>query len=152
MNTPKFALALLLLISSALAVGQESASGQVSAAGKPVITGVWRGQMNNLPVVVLVISDEGSGLSGAALFYMWRRDTVNDPFTASSGIPEPMLNPTFDGKTLQFKISHRRAHPPRTLSDPPIHFHLTLMGSDKAEFVNDTENQGPALVLSRSDF
>jgi hypothetical protein len=99
-----------------------------------------------------VVSDEGSGLSGAVLFYMLHRNTVNEPFTASPGIPEPMLNPTFDGKTLRLLVSHRRAHPPGSLSDPPSRFHLTLIGPDKAEFVIDSEKQSPALVMVRTEY
>jgi len=152
MHTPRIAWALALFVSVPLALGQKGAPGPAPFAGKAVITGVWRGQMDNLPVVALVVSDEGGGLSGTALFYMLRRDTVNEPFTATPGLPEPMLNPTFDGKTLQFLVSHRRAHPPRTLTDPPSRFHLTLTGPDKAEFVNDSESQGPPLVLVRSDY
>jgi hypothetical protein len=152
MNKSKIARALLLLFFATIALGQMNASGQVPSAGKPVITGVWRGEKDNLPIVTIVISDEGNGLSGAALFYMLRRNTVDEPFTASPGIPEPLLNPAFDGKTLRFLVSHRRAHPPGSLSDPPIRFRLTLTGPDKAEFVNDSEKQGPALQMVRTEY
>ena len=152
MNAPRIAWTLVLLISAPFVSVQKNAIAQAPSADKPVITGVWRGQMNNLPIVTLVISDEGSGLSGAVLFNFLRRDTVDEPFKATPGLPEPMLNTTFDGKTLQFQISHRRAHPPGTLSDPPSHFHLTLIGPDKAEFVNDTEKHGNMVVLTRSDY
>ncbi|MGA3370555.1 MAG: hypothetical protein ABSC48_02220 [Terracidiphilus sp.] len=152
MNVLKIASALSLLLSASLALGQGSATGQAPSASKAVIPGVWRGEMDNLPIVTLVVSDEGSGLTGAALFYMLRRFTVNDPFTASPGLPEPLLNPTFDGKTLYFQISHRRAHPPGSLSDPPCRFHMTLTGPDKAEFVNDCEKQPRGLAVVRSEY
>lgn len=152
MNPSKIVRTLALLIFASIALGQMTASGQAPSAGKPVITGVWRGEKDNLPIVTIVVSDEGSSLSGAVLFYMLRRNTVNEPFTASPGIPEPMLNPTLDGKTLQFLVSHRRAHPPGSLSDPPSRFHLTLIGPDKAEFVNESEKQGPALLMVRTEY
>jgi len=150
MHEPKAAWALALLIFAPFVPAQPTAP--AASAGKAIVTGVWRGQLNNLPIVTLVVSDEGSRLAGGALFYLLRRDTVNDPFTASPGIPEPLLDPTFDGKTLRFQISHRRAHPPGSLSDPPSRFHLTITGPDKAEFVNDSENHSPALLMQRSEY
>ena len=111
--------------------------------------GVWRAQMDNLPAVTLTITDEGGGLSGAILFYFHERKTVTDPYTATPGIPEPLFHLRFDGKSLEFEVSHRRAHPPRTLSDPPVHFQMRLVGRDKAELVNENERSGPAVVLIR---
>jgi hypothetical protein len=114
--------------------------------------GVWRGQMDNLPAITLNITNEGGGLSGAVLFYFLERATVHDPYTSTPGIPEPLFNPRIEGKSLVFEVSHRRAHPPRTLSDPPVHFRMTLMDSDKAELVNETEKSGPPLVLIRAKY
>jgi hypothetical protein len=122
------------------------------------VTGVWRGQIGGLPGVTLVVTDEGGSLSGAVLFYFQMRKTVNDPWTSTAGLPEPMFHPHFDGTTLTFQISHRRAHPPRSLSDPPVSFHLTLTGPNQAALVNETENppseneNGPGLVLMRSEY
>lgn len=114
------------------------------------VTGVWRAQINDLPVFTLVITDEGGGLSGAILFYMLKREDVNHPFTATPGLPEPIFNPKFDGKTLTFQVSHKRAHPPRTLSDPPTTFRLTLADDGKAQVQNLSE--GPPLTVARSDY
>lgn len=123
----------------------------------PTITGVWRGQMDNLPEVVLTITDEGGKLSGAVLFYLHVRATVNDPWTSKpADSAEPLLNPVFDGKTLKFAVSHRLAHPPGTLNDPPVRFHLTLLGPDKAGLVNESEagprDTGPGLPMIRSEY
>lgn len=67
-----------------------------------------------------------------------------------------MINPEFDGKTLHFMVSHQPAHPPCTLNDPPVHFHLTLLGPNKTGLVNETEagstERGPGLVMVRSDY
>ncbi len=115
------------------------------------VTGVWRGQIEGLPELDLVVTDEGGSLAGAMLFYFLQRKTDNDPWTSTPGLPEPMLRPHFDGKTLTFQVSHRRAHPPRTLSDPPVSFHLTVTGPNQAELVNENE-KGPALVMVRSDY
>jgi hypothetical protein len=123
---------------------------------KPLV-GVWRGQMDNMPEVVLTITDEGGKISGAVLFFLHVRATVNDPWTSRpADAAEPILNPVFDGKTLRFMVSHKHAHPPRTLNDPPSHFHLTLMEPDKAGLVNETEsgsaNAGPGLPMVRSNY
>lgn len=119
-------------------------------SGPAPIVGVWRGQMNGLPAVTLVMMDEGGSLSGALLFYLQIRPTVHDPYTASPGLPEPVLHPSFDGRSLIFQVSHRRAHPPRTLHDAPVQFRLTLTGKDTAELAN--EKQGPGLPMVRTDF
>ena len=117
--------------------------------GYEKLLGVWRGQMENLPAVTLTLTDEGGRLSGAILFYLLRRNSVNEPYTSSPGIPEPLFRLKFDGRTLEFEVSHRHAHPPRTLSDPPVRFRLTLTAPDKAELVNENESSGPGLGLTR---
>ena len=121
------------------------------------LTGIWRGNMDGLPEVVLTITDEGGSLSGAVLFFLHTRATVNDPWTSRpADAAEPLLNPVFDGKTLRFEVSHKHAHPPRTLNDPPARFHMTLIGPDKAGLVNESEggakDSGPGLPLVRSDY
>ena len=121
-----------------------------SADNKPIL-GVWRAQIGGLPGVALVVTDEGGGLAGAALFYFQVRKKVNDPWTSTAGLPEPMFHPHFDGTKLTFQISHRRAHPPGSQSDPPVSFHLTLTGPNQAALVNENEN-GPGLVLMRSEY
>lgn len=118
--------------------------------GYEKVVGVWRGQMDTLPAVVLNITDEGGGLSGAVLFYLIKKSfTMSEPTTATPGIPEPLFKPRLDGNTLTFEVSHRRSHPPRTLSDPPVRFHLALTGPDKAELVNESEPNGPKVELLR---
>jgi hypothetical protein len=103
------------------------------------IVGVWRGTWggdgDGLPCISLTITNETGSLSGAILFYLLRKGE-GQPLTASPGIPEPLIHPTFDGKTLTFQVSHRRAHPPASLNDPPVSFRLTLTGSDKGGLVN----------------
>jgi hypothetical protein len=118
------------------------------AAASPV-TGVWRCELDGLPAMTMVISDEGGSLTGAVLFYFHVRKTVNDPWASTPGLPEPMFNLHFVGNTLSFQVSHRRAHPPATLNDPPVRFHLTITGPNQGELVN--ENEGPGCSLVRSD-
>lgn len=114
------------------------------------VVGVWRGQFEGLPEASIVISDEGDQVTGAILFYFHSRPNVNSPWTSKPGLPEPMFDMKLDGSTLKFKVSHRRAHPPGSLNDPPVHFHLTLTGPDKADLVNEAE--GPPLAMTRSAY
>jgi hypothetical protein len=106
--------------------------------------------METLPAVTLNITDEGGGLSGAVLFYLIKKSSVmSEPTTATPGLPEPLFNPRLEGQSLVFEVSHRRAHPPRTLSDPPVHFRLKLIDQNKAELVNEGESSGTGVVLTR---
>ena len=151
-HTLPIAAALLIFVFSA---NEQFAQPQQPQSPAPehsaTILGVWRGQVEGLPAATLVVTDEGGDLEGAVLFYFQVRKTVNDPWTATPGIPEPMMRVHFDGKTLTFQISHRRAHPPRTLSDPPVSFSLTPTGPNQAELVNESE-KGLTLAMVRSDY
>jgi hypothetical protein len=137
-----------LLAPTVLAAGQ-SGNVQTRAADTAQLTGVWRAQMDGLPAVSLIVTDEGGSLSGAVLFYLHMRKSVNDAYTSTPGLPEPLFALHFDGKTLDFEVSHRRAHPPDSLNEPPMHFHLRLTGPNQAELVNESEH-GPAVTMVRS--
>ena len=76
--------------------------------------------------------------------------------TSSPGIPEPLFNLKFEGRTLTFQVSHRRAHPPRTLDDPPVSFRLKPSDTDKGgltmgELTNETEGSS-GLPMVRTDY
>jgi hypothetical protein len=126
---------------------------QTSSASAASIVGIWRCQMEGLPAVTLTVTDEGGSLSGAVLFYLHRREP-GQPVTATPGVPEPLFNPRFDGKTLTFQVSHRRAHPPGSLSDGPVSFELKMDGADKGEFVNENEHDpnAPRYFLVKSEY
>jgi hypothetical protein len=148
----------IAVLCASLAVLAATAQSQSAAPSQPANTasifGIWRCQMDGLPAVALNITDEGGSLSGAVLFYLHRRDP-GQPVTASAGVPEPLFHPRFDGKTLSFEVSHRRAHPPRTLNDPPVAFQVTLQGPDKAQLINLSEAHdpnAPVYILVRSEY
>src|SRR5262250_779982 len=82
------------------------------------ILGIWRGELDNLPAVTLNLTEEAGPLQGAILFYLIRRDEGKPP-TSSPGIPEPLFNPRFDGKSLTFQSSTR---PRKHLNRPTSHF------------------------------
>ena len=114
------------------------------------VSGVWRAQDSGHPAITLVVTDEGGSLTGAIHFFFPRLDSADVPLTFTAGLPEPLLRPQFVGTTLRFEVSHRRANPPRSLSDPPAQFHLTLTGPDTAEIVNESEPD-LAVPMIRSD-
>jgi hypothetical protein len=142
---------LLWVLFAVTGCSEAALSGQPTSTQETTpILGVWRAQMDGLPVVTLTVTNEGGKFAGALLFYLIRRDEKGAT-SSSPGIPEPLLNPTFDGKVLTFQVSHRRAHPPRTLTDPPANLRLTLTGTNKGELVNKGEDS-PAIQLVRSDY
>ena len=116
----------------------------------PSIEGVWRVDMDGLPAVALVITNEGGSLSGAVLFYFHHRDP-GQPWTSTPGLPEPLFNPKFDGTTSTFEVSHRRAHPPRTLNDPPVSFRMTVTGADKSKLEMVNQN-APEYQLTKTEY
>jgi len=120
----------------------------VFAAGKnSAVNGVWRAEMDGLPSFVMTISDEGGDLTGAILFYLIRRDDGQPPH-ASPGIPEPLFNLRFDGKALDFRVSHSRAHGATTANDPPVSFRLKITGPDEGLLVRDGKDS-QAIHVSR---
>ena len=120
-------LSLAVLFTTAIALAE-------SPTKRSTIIGQWKGTMEGLPAVTLVVEEDDGKLMGAVLFYLIRRNPGAAP-SASPAFPEPMIEPGFDGKTLSFKVSHRYAHPPRTLNDPPVSFRLELTGPDKAKLL-----------------
>jgi hypothetical protein len=152
--TSKASLLGLALLSLALPFGiQNTATGLQAAFSDAAFIGVWRGQLEGLPAVDIVISNEGGQLTGGILFYFHVRVDVNHAWTSTPGLPEPMFNIRIQGDALHFQVSHRRAHPPRTLNDPPVSFKLAILGHNKAELVNETESSpSPPVALVRSDY
>ena len=115
------------------------------------IVGVWRANADGLPFVTLNVTNDCESLCGAVLFYLHRRDP-GKAVTSTPGLPLPLLNPSLHGNVLTFDVSHRQAHPPATLSDPPVHFVLKLAGPDRAWLVRGEDDSPPGLEMTRSDY
>jgi hypothetical protein len=115
-----------------------SASPSNQAQNREAIEGVWRAQIDGLPAVTLNVTYETGSLNGAILFYLLRRDPGKAE-TSTPGIPEPLIDPKFDGLTLSFSVSHRRAHPPASFHTPPMQFRLHLTEPNHAELTNESE-------------
>jgi hypothetical protein len=142
--------ALALLMIAAPGYGQNGTTKQSPLPSNLSPMGVWRAQGNGLPFVTLVLTDEGGSIAGGVLFYFHLRNP-GQPETATPGLPEPMLNIKVEGDILTFQVSHRRAHPPRTLSDPPVNFRLKVGGAEKGELINESE--GPlSIEMVRTDY
>jgi hypothetical protein len=110
------------------------------------INGVWRAQVDGFAALVMTISEEGGELSGAILFYLIRRDEGHSP-NATPGIPEPLFNVMFDGKVLDFRVSHHRSHGARTFNDPPMRFQLIITGPDEGLLVTEGKESEGIRVL-----
>ena len=146
-RTITLVLALMLIAASAFAQSDPLQPAQ--------FTGVWRGQMDGLPAITLVLTDESGSLSGAVLFYLHKRTSVTDPWIVTPGLPEPLFHLRIrrgdSANALTFQVSHRRAHPPGSLSDPPVTFTLTLNSDGTAQLQNQSE-RAPGVALTRSDY
>lgn len=132
---------LMLIVATALAAAANEKEADAA------ILGVWRGELDNLPAVTLNMTEEAGPLQGAILFYLIRREEGKPP-TSSPGIPEPLFNPRFDGKSLTFQLSHRHAHA-NTSSDPPVTFRLDLIGPDEANLVRIPQDGPPYVGMVR---
>jgi hypothetical protein len=112
------------------------------AADEARFLGVWRVQEAGVPALVMTISNEGGGLSGAVLFYMIRRDE-NQPVRSTPGIPEPLFRLKSKGDTLRFQVSHKRSHGARTANDPPVKFRLVVKSPGEGVLYNEDDAETP---------
>jgi hypothetical protein len=108
--------------------GQGNAS---SANDKSSFTGTWSCKMYGVQAVTLTVKQEQEKLGGTVLFYLIRHND-GKPARSSPGTPEPLIDPRLDGKVLHFQVSHRHAHPPATLNDPPVSFTFQLIENNRA--------------------
>jgi hypothetical protein len=129
---------------------QSASTTHVSIRDEAAVSGVWRGQFEGLPWATLTLTDEGGGLSGAIVFYLHRREPGGQ-LSSTPSVPEPLLNPHFDGRVLTFAVSHRHAHPPGSLPDAPIHLRVDFTNKDHATLVNQ-DDAALSAELVRSDY
>ena len=116
-------------------------------AGLSDFVGIWKGTLGSLPAVTLTLEQEDGKPTGAILFYLIRR-SEDGKQTASAGVPEPLIDPKLDGKVLTFKVSHKNAHPPRTLNDPPVEFKLEWEGPGTTVLIG---REAPPLKMTRNN-
>ena len=126
------------------AVSESKAS---SAANE--IVGVWHGEYRGLPWVTVTLTNEGGTLSGAVLFYL-HRQTAGAAETATPGVPEPLLDPHFDSRTLSFQVSAHHAGRPASLEEPPIPMTIDFIDADHARLVNQQDPHLTGLLTRTS--
>jgi hypothetical protein len=145
------ALVLPVLVAAPGFAQNGSAKGAIVPTGTAAVVGVWRGDFEGLPWATITLTDEGGTLSGAILFYLHRREPGGRVTSSTPSVPEPLLNPHFDGRVLSFAVSHRHAHPPGSLGDAPVHLQMDITSKDHATLVNPDE-AGPSAALVKSDY
>jgi hypothetical protein len=130
MSDRKSTLIVLVALLMAVALGQSSSSNNSE------LTGTWKCRMYGVPAVTLVLKEDGGKVTGTVLFFLIRHNDGKPP-RSSPGTDEPLIDPQFDRKVLRFQVSHRNAHPPRTLNDPPVNFRFTLVNQRKGLLVRE---------------
>jgi hypothetical protein len=149
MNHSLLALALVLGAVSSAPLAHPAPS----TSPAPQWDGVWRCKTDGQPNFDIVLSQEGHQIAGSILFYLHMRKDVHSPWiVTASGPGEPMFNLEQHGNLLSFEVSHRRAHPPRTLHDPPLHFEIRLDAPGLAELLHSARDPKANLKLTRSDY
>jgi hypothetical protein len=120
---------LLVLISSVPCLAEAPVTS--TSAPYASIVGVWKANIDSLPMMTLTVEEDKGKLTGAVLFFLIRRESGSETSTATT--PEPLIDPTFDGKTLRFQVSHSHAHP-GSGNDKPVAFRFDISGDGKIRF------------------
>jgi len=128
-----------------------SASGIAAATSS--IAGTWQGKLGDQPAITLAVKDSGGKLSGTIVFYLLRNNGLGlKSGPKSAGPPTEIMNAKFDGRTLTFEVSHRLAHPPRTLNDTvPVKFRIDLTGKDEGQLQRLNYGTGGNTVRMRRE-
>jgi hypothetical protein len=135
---------------AAASVSNAAISDSKSSSAANESVGVWHGEYHGPPWVTVTLTDEGGTLSGAVLFYL-HRQTAGAAETATPGMPEPLLDPHFDRRTLSFRVSAHHAGGFASLEEPPIPMTIEFIDADHARLVNqqDPHLTGPLMRTSR---
>ncbi|MBA3438419.1 MAG: M56 family metallopeptidase [Pyrinomonadaceae bacterium] len=107
---------------------ENGASATVNEAQNSIV-GTWQGTWNgNFPAMTLRIKANGDKLSGTIVFY---RSVKTDSGLKVDGQTDelPLIEPSFDGKTLLFKVI-------RSKSKEAVEFEMKITGNDEAEAWN----------------
>jgi len=105
-----------------------------AAAAQWPIAGTWQGKLYGQAAVTLNIKNHSGKLSGTVVFYLLRNNGAGFKTDLRNAHPLALIDPGFDGRTFSFQVSHREAHPPRTLSDTElVRFQMELTGEDEGQ-------------------
>ena len=111
------------------------------------IVGLWKGEMNGLPAVELVIQGAESQLTGQVTFFFQRMDSGT--WKVERQGTQPLDKISFDGKRLLFQVSHEKAHPDSS-GDPPVAFAFTLSSSQEGVLESNYQGQESQIHLVRA--
>ena len=111
------------------------------------IVGLWKGEMNGLPAVELVIQEAESRLTGRVTFFFQRMDSGTWKVERQSS--QPLEKISYDGQRLLFQVSHEQAHPD-SAGDPPVAFTFTLSSSQEGVLASDYQGQKSQIHLVKA--
>ena len=69
-------------------------------------TGTWHATANGLPAVTLTVQEQDGKLSGTVVFYLQKRDAVDQPWHVEGGAIEALVDPRVEDGRLSFEV-HR---------------------------------------------
>jgi hypothetical protein len=113
--------------------------------------GTWQGEMNNLPVVKLLVADASGGqIGGVVTFFLQMRDDARSRWRVAGKFAAPLLLAHADGKDLVFQLQrHKRNGSPEF--GPDVKFRLEPSGANAALLYNlDEPSPGP-IKLTRTE-
>jgi hypothetical protein len=104
--------------------------------GQSALSGKWHGTENNLPIVDLTIEKHASQATGAAVFYLIKRNTDGSNAHVDGQAMGPMENLYYEPKKLSFNM-HR---PDGSL----VSFRIELTDPDHARLFRTSDHDVPA--------
>jgi hypothetical protein len=123
------------------------ASVVVSAAGLPsdaAWVGVWHGELDGQPSVLLTLADDGGSLGGTFVLSIVSREDGTARVIAAE--PHVLLNPRVDGSTLSFEAMRLDR------SQEPMRFTVTLGGNGKAEIHCVNCGNAPVVEIEKQTY
>ena len=66
--------------------------------------GVWKGELNGLPSLIVVLADDGGPLGGTVVFYQVNGGFLGDTPQILTKEPHVMLKPEMNGNVLTFRV------------------------------------------------
>ncbi|MGA8729602.1 MAG: hypothetical protein WB608_12695 [Terracidiphilus sp.] len=106
--------------------------------------GVWHGELDGQPSVLLTLADDGGSLGGTFVLDIVSRD--DRPARVIAAEPHVLLNPRVDGSTLSFEAMRLDR------SQEPMTFTVTLGGNGKAEIHCVNCKNAPVVELQKEQY
>ncbi|HEY6272043.1 MAG TPA: biopolymer transporter ExbD [Terriglobales bacterium] len=130
-----------------------SAQSATASNERPSFAGTWKGTMNDLPGIELVIQEAGKKVSGGIVFYFQERADVNSPWRVRGDYSVPLLKTRAEGKVLTFEVQHHVCHGCLELGRN-VAFRMELAKPNEARLArleDDGAEAGPQVMLIRGN-